>query len=61
MKPRPSLRETDTGISISHVWGGGDDDGDKDDSEWHSLYVKHVLFLIILTAILRHKESLFYK
>ena len=55
MKPRPSLRETDTGISncsISHGCGGGDDDGDKDDSEWHLLCAKHVLFLIILVRVL---------
>ena len=50
-----SLRETDTGISncsISHGCGGGDDDGDKDDSEWHLLCAKHVLFLIILVRVL---------
>ena len=50
MKPRPSLRETDTGISncsISHGCGGGDDDGDKDDSEWH-LLLKDIIYSLIL-------------
>ena len=55
MKPGPSLRETDTKTSncnIFHGCGGGDHDGDNEDSEWQLLCARHVLFLII------HKRAL---